>query len=276
MSLAPLPRGVTSVRVYCCQMDIAWEDKRANFLRARGMLRGAQVEAGSLVVLPEMFATGFSMNVGAIAEVAGGETEGFLRELAGELGATVIGGIVRRGFDGKGRNCALVVSPEGAVVAEYAKLHPFSYGEEAKHYAGGERAVAVDIGRGGEMVRTGLSVCYDLRFPELYRRLAVAGAEVVVVIANWPVAREGHWVTLLQARAIENQCYVVGCNRVGRDGGNTYGGRSLIVGPRGEMVADGAAWERVVSGEVDVGTVRAWREAFPALGDIRGDLLPKE
>jgi predicted amidohydrolase len=149
-------------------------------------------------------------------------------------------------------------------------MHPFSFGEEGKHYAGGEGAVVVDVGG----TRVGLSVCYDLRFPELYRRMA--GAEVVVVIANWPVAREGHWVTLLQARAIENQCYVVGCNRVGRDGGNTYGGRSLIVGPRGELVADGAAWEHVVSGQVDVGSVHAWRAAFPALQDIRGDLLPKE
>jgi predicted amidohydrolase len=193
-----------------------------------------------------------------------------LRELAGELRSTVVGGIVRRGFDGKGLNCALVAGPEGELVAEYAKMHPFSFGEEARHYAGGERAVVVDVAG----VRVGLSVCYDLRFPELYRRMA--GAEVVVVIANWPVAREGHWVTLLQARAIENQCYVVGCNRVGRDGGNTYGGRSLIVGPRGELVADGAAWEHVVSGEVDVGAVHAWRAAFPALQDIRSDLLPKE
>jgi predicted amidohydrolase len=251
-------------------MDITWEAKRFNFLRARGMLRGAGVAPGSLVLLPEMFATGFSMNVDGIAEAPGEETEAFLRDLAAELSCTVVGGIVRRGFEGKGRNCAVVAGSGGALLAEYAKLHPFSFGDEADHYAGGQKPVLLELAD----TRIGLSVCYDLRFPELYRRLAQAGAEVLLVIANWPVAREAHWVTLLQARAIENQCFVAGCNRVGRDPRNTYGGRSLIVGPRGEILADGAAWEHVVSADLQFATLRSWRETFPALRDIRPDLLP--
>ncbi len=257
------------MRVYCCQMDVAWEDKRANFLRARGMLRAAGIGPGSLVLLPEMFATGFSMNVATIAEPPGGETETFLTALARELKSTVVGGIVRHAFDGKGRNAALVAAPDGAVAAEYHKMHPFSYGEEGKHYGGGERPLIVQV----EGLQVAPTICYDLRFPELYRRLALAGAEVLVVIANWPIGRENHWLTLLQARAIENQCFVVGCNRVGRDSENTYGGRSFVVGPKGEIVADGAGRERVVEAEIDVRQVHQWRNTFEALKDVRPELL---
>jgi predicted amidohydrolase len=114
------------------------------------------------------------------------------------------------------------------------------------------------------------AVCYDLRFPELFRRAAGGGAELLAVIANWPVAREGHWATLLAARAIENQAYVAGCNRVGADGnGLVHSGRSRIVDPRGEVLADAGGEETIIRAKVDVDALREYRRKLPFLADMR-------
>ena len=126
------------------QLDIAWENKPANFARVRSLLENAVPEPGSLVALPEMFATGFSMNTNAIAEAYGGETEQFLAGVAKEFGIHLIAGAAMRGRDGKARNKALVFSPEGKLIAFYAKMHPFTPGGEADHYTAGERPVAAN------------------------------------------------------------------------------------------------------------------------------------
>jgi len=135
-----------------------------------------------------------------------------------------------RGGDGRARNKALIFSPAGELIAFYAKMRPFTPGGESDHYVAGERPVA--FGWNDCMVSP--FICYDLRFPELFREAAAAHQpELFVVIANFPEKRIGHWVPLLQARAIENQAYVVGVNRVGSDPYSTYGGSSLIIDPTG-------------------------------------------
>ncbi len=252
------------MRVCCCQFDIAWEDKPANHARVAALLDEAKLEGGSLVLLPEMFATGFSMDVARIAEDAQGPTHQFLAETSRRLGVWVVAGVVTRGADGMGRNEAVVFSAEGKEVARYCKMHPFSYGKEAGHYGRGEGPVAFEWGG----MRVSPFVCYDLRFPEVFRAAVMGGAQLLCVIANWPSARESHWVTLLRARAIENQAYVAAVNRCGNEPKIGYSGRSMVIDPRGEIVVDAGDGEKVIGAEVDVGEVTRYRAEFPALKDV--------
>jgi predicted amidohydrolase len=150
------------------------------------------------------------------------------------------------------------------LVAKYRKMHPFSLGGENEHYAAGQDPVIFDWNG----VKVCPLVCYDLRFPEIFRTAVVRGAEVFVVIANWPRARQRHWEILLKARAVENQAYLVGINRVGRDPNLKYRGGSLIVDPRGEVIAEGMEREVVIRAEIDPADLRDYRRRFPALRDM--------
>ncbi|HWX20943.1 MAG TPA: nitrilase-related carbon-nitrogen hydrolase [Candidatus Binatia bacterium] len=256
------------MKVIALQIDIAWEDKPTNFAKVRCLLSESPPEKNSLVVLPEMFATGFSMNTGAMAESYGGETEQFLAAAAKEFGVYVLGGAAMRGRDGQVRNKALVFSPTGDLLAFYAKLRPFAPGGEADHYTAGERPVVFTWGG----CKASPFVCYDLRFPELFREVTAAHQpELFVVIANWPEKRIVHWVRLLQARAIENQAYVVGVNRIGRDPYYNYPGRSVIVDFNGDLVADAGAAEGVISAQLDLAGLRRYRQGLPFLADVEKD-----
>ena len=231
------------------QLDTVWEDKNANHAKLAAMLAADPPAPGTLVVLPEMWATGFSLNVDAVTETLGAETEAFLSGQAALYRIGLLGGVVTTGADGMGRNEAVLFGTEGEEVARYTKMHPFSYGQETKHYGRGSDLCVFEW----QGFSVAVFICYDLRFPEVFRRAARLGAEVFCVIACWPEAREDHWVTLLKARAIENQAYVVGVNRCGDDPTLHYGGRSLIFGPRGEVLADGGTgegrWRRVWTGK---------------------------
>lgn len=251
------------MRVICCQLDIAWEAKQANFDRVAGLLSRWGATRGSLLVLPELFATGFSMDVEKIHESDGGPTTQFLVKLARDLECCVVGGVVKKGPDGRGRNQCLVIAPDGKTLAQYDKIHPFSLGGETTQYTAGEKLSFCEWG--------GFSVspfiCYDLRFPEIFRAAAGRGAELFTVIANWPIKREHHWITLLKARAMENQAYVIGVNRAGTDPGYVYSGRSLIVDPHGQVLRDAGEAEGVIACDIDPQVVRDWRRDFPALRD---------
>lgn len=247
------------------QFDIVWEDKPANFSRVRSLLAEARPAPGSLIVLPEMFATGFSMNLNVTRQNGVREDETFLAALAREHRAFVLGGVVSRGSWEKGRNEAVAFSPTGELVARYTKIHPFSLGGEAEGHEAGRDITAFECA--GFTVTP--FVCYDLRFPEIFRDAARRGANLFVVIALWPVKRQHHWLTLLQARAIENQAYVVGVNRVGCEPQFTYAGRSVVVDPHGIVVADAGEQERVLRAVLDLATVESWRRDFPALRDAQ-------
>jgi len=252
------------VKAIAIQFDIAWENKPANFATVRRLLGLATPEEDSLVVLPEMFATGFSMNTAAIAETAGGETEQFLAATAKEFGVCLVAGAAMRGRDGHVRNKALVFSPEGGLLAFYAKMRPFTPGGEHEHFTAGERPV---VFRWGEC-SVAPFICYDLRFPELFREVAASHRpELFVVIANFPAKRIAHWRILLQARAIENQAYVVGVNRIGHDPFNDHNGQSLIVDSLGEVLADAGEGEGFIRAEVDLPNLRKYRGGLPFLDD---------
>jgi omega-amidase len=253
------------MNVVCIQFDIAWEDKSSNFAAVRRLLASAAVPPGALVVLPEMFSTGFSMNVAGVAEGPDAPAEAFLAATARELEAFVLGGVVTRAVDGRGRNQALLVGPHGRAIARYTKMHPFSFAGEDKHYAGGDHVVTVEIAGS----RLAPFVCYDLRFPESFRAAAAEGAEVLAVIANWPAARQEHWRTLLRARAIENQAWVVGVNRVGAAPNAAYAGGSMVVDPWGVVQADAGGEQCVMPATLDLPALRRYRQEFPVLRDIR-------
>lgn len=257
------------MQVVAVQPDIVWEDKSANFERVRGQLAGANIEPGALIVLPEMFATGFSMSVAGIVETEDGPTHAFLAEIARHYQATVIGGIVTRSGDGRGLNQAVAIDPDGNLLARYSKIHPFSFAGETDHYAGGDEVVTFSW----QGLRVAPFVCYDLRFPEIFRHAARRGAELLVVMANWPEPRDTHWRALLPARAIENQCYLVGVNRVGSDPKVPYAGHSVILDPKGEPLATAGSQPEVISAQLDRDALVAYRQKFPALADMRVEFL---
>ena len=254
------------MNVVAVQFDIAWENKAANFAKVRRLLQQAAPPRDSLVALPEMFATGFTMNTESMAEGYGQQTEQFLAATAQEFGVCIVAGVAMRGRDGKTRNKALVFSPAGVLIAFYAKMRLFTPGGEADHYTPGERPITFDWA--GWKVSS--FVCYDLRFPELFREaVAAQRPELFVVIANWPEKRIHHWTRLLQARAIENQAYLVGVNRIGSDPFYTYSGRSLIIDPQGDILADAAGAEQCLSARLDLEPLRKYREGLPFLEDLR-------
>lgn len=236
------------MRVAVVETDTAWEDPAAN---RRAM--EVSLPETDVAVFPELAFSGFTM-----APRVDTEAEPFLRRLAESRRIGVVAGYVGEGPT----NVAVAIDATGEVLARYAKLHPFSYAGEHLHYRRGD-LLPVFPWHG---FRAAMLICYDLRFPEAFRDAALRGANLFFVIANWPERRVLHWKTLLQARAIENQAFVVGVNRVGRDPNEVYVSSSMVVGPLGEVLLEGSG---VVPIEVD--PALKLRERFPALNDVRTD-----
>ena len=257
---------MSALKVAALQHDIVWEDPAANFARLAPRIEGAAGEGARLVVLTEMYATGFSMDTDVIAEPDDGPSCEFLVDQATRHGVWV-GGSVPSVAPGAARpsNCFVLASPDGTV-HRYRKIHPFSYGGEHEVYEAGAEHVVVDV----EGLRVALFVCYDLRFADEFWSLA-PDVDCYLVPANWPAARREHWRTLLRARAIENLAYVVGVNRVGHGGGLEYSGDSMIVGPFGEILEEATQpVEVTLRAELDGAVVAATRERYPFLADRRG------
>ena len=231
-----------------------------------------------LVVLPELWAAGgFAYREwDERAQPVDGPVGTAMSEAARDAGVMLhAGSIVERPRDGEtgpeGRglwNTSLVYAPEGGLVATYRKIHRFGFGAgEPRLMDAGEDVVLVDLP--GGVGRAGLSTCYDLRFPELYRRQVDAGATVFVVPAAWPAARVRHWTLLAHARAVEDQCVVIACNTAGTHAGTAMGGHSQVISASGEALAMAGTSEEVLSVEVDMDAVTTWRETFPVLQDRR-------
>lgn len=258
------------MRLAILQLDIAWEDKPRNFTRVRQLAREAAARAAEWLILPEMFATGFSMNEAATVEPKDGPTLRFLSELAAELRLGVVGTLVERG-PGGARNTAVVIDPAGRMLGRYAKVQPFSYALEDRHYAAGDGPVEIEVGD----FRIAPFICYDLRFPELFRVSSARGAQLLIVVANWPSSRIEHWTTLLRARAVECQAYVAGVNRCGSGGGLSYPGRSTVIDPLGEVLWEAGDQEGVEVVEIDAERVAQVREQLAFLSDMRPELYAR-
>lgn len=248
--------------VHCCQFSPAWEDKASNYEALVALLDDSDIRKDSLVVLPELFATGFSMDFARLAEpLDAAPTLNFLADQARDRSCHILAGIALRGKD-ELTNDAVLVSPSGEVSGRYRKIHPFTPSGEKAAASAGREVVTMSLGQW----TLAPFICYDLRFPEIFR-MATPRAELLVVLANWPTPREAHWVTLLKARAIENQAYVVGVNRVGSDPHLDFPGRSLIISPKGEVIADAGDATTVLSAELHHCQVREWRRDFAAHSD---------
>jgi predicted amidohydrolase len=186
-----------------------------------------------------------------------------LCELAGER---IVAGTLLESSGGRLYNTFVLLSGSG-VIASYRKIHLF--GEEKHHFAPGREPVVARV-RGTTF---GLATCYDLRFPELFRRLVLLGGEVFLLSAEFPAQRQEHFDVLIRARAIENQCFVLACNRVGRDEHNSYAGGSAIISPWGEVISEAREKEALLEAEIDVGEVARVRQGLPVLEDMRRELF---
>ncbi len=257
------------MRIHCVQFDIVWETKDANHARIEQLLTESPPEPGDLVVLPELADVGFSF---ALDRIIDERSEAWACELARKWRCWVIHGWPVRAADGRARNVSGLAGPSGDLIGIAEKMHPFTLGNAGGVFMPGDRVRTFNIDGAVLCPLT----CYDLRFPEAFRAGMRQGAEIFTVIANWPEQRADHWRALLIARAIENQAVVIGCNRTGTDPSFRYAGGSLIVDAQGTVLADGNDRPGVVSAALDIDAVRSWREAFPALQDVREDLLGGE
>jgi predicted amidohydrolase len=252
------------MRIAAVQHDIVWEDRDANFARLAPWVAAAAGAGAELVLLTETFSTGFSMTPG-IGEPEGGPSSQFLVERAAEH-AVWVGGTCPEVADGEQLpyNSFVLAGPDGTT-HRYRKLHPFTHAGEHERFRAGEKPTTVEIGG----LRITPFICYDLRFANVFWDAAPA-TDVYLVPANWPSPRRHHWQTLLRARAIENQAYVVGVNRVGADGnGLEHLGDSRIVSPMGELLATAAGVETMLLADVDATAVATTRERFAFMPDRR-------
>jgi predicted amidohydrolase len=255
------------MKIYCFQTDTVWEDPAANIGRIELLVANENsIGPDSLLVFPELSTVGFSMNVESVAESQDGESFQFFSALAKKYDSHVLAGLLGKDEEsGRGLNEAVCIAPDGSEVSRYRKVHPFPLAGEGDHYLAGTEAVVFEIG--GWKVAP--MICYDLRFPELFRSAVKQGAELFLVIANWPNLREDHWITLLRARAIENQAYVTGVNRCGDDPALSYSGASLIVNPMGEIIARAGSETEVIQSTLDKNLLVDRREKLPALADMK-------
>ncbi len=238
-------------------MDVAWEEKENNLKKAEQMIINAVKKKIDYLLFPEMSLTGFSMNTSFIGEERDkSKTRKQFTEFGKKHGIFLGVGYVEKRNE-KAFNRYAVINPEGEVLIDYAKIHPFSYGEEAIYYAGGSKIEHAKI----KDVQTVPFICYDLRFPEIFQ-LASKDSHFITVAANWPKQRRDHWITLLKARAIENQCYIAGVNRVGRGNGLEYCGDSMIIDPYGVILTENLEGEGIVIADIDVSVAMSYREKF--------------
>lgn len=238
------------------QTSLAWHDPAANREHFQALLQRAR--GADLVILPEMFSTGFSMESAELAEPEDGPTTFWLREQAQAIGAVICGSLIIQAADGSYRNRLLWARPDGSL-AHYDKRHLFRMAGEHKHYSAGGQQVVLELN--GWRVRP--LICYDLRFPVWSRD--AGGTDLLIYTANWPGARRQHWNRLLPARAIENLCYVAAVNRIGEDGkGHGYTGDSQVLDFQGEALLAAGDGDGVFRARLSSEALAAYRERFPA------------
>ena len=252
------------------QTNIAFCDPEANFKRVRELFAQAMAKdpRPDVVVLPEDWSAGFSdemfHHMEDFVEPENGPSVTVLRELARQYQVWVVGGsIATLHADGKMRNTTFLIDRRGEIVGDYSKMHLYSDMDEHVPFANGDKTEVYDT----ELGRLGMMICYDIRFCELARTYALKKADVLVVTSDFPNPRVNHWRTLLTARAIENQCYLAGVNRVGTDPDASYAGDSALIDFAGRTLADAGDRERTLTAEFDSEAQAAFKEKFPAWMD---------
>ncbi|PID59513.1 MAG: hypothetical protein CR986_05620 [Ignavibacteriae bacterium] len=251
------------MKIGIVQLDQVWEDKAANKEKILNLVEKIEQNT-DVLIFPEMTLTGFTMNTKNVGEEIDEASIIFFLELSRKLKTNIFAGIVEKD-NNYFYNSLFHFDKNGLIKAVYRKIHPFTLGNEHKHFISGNEIVTSNI----ELHKIGLSICYDLRFPELYRFYAKEKAEIIINIANWPLKRIEHWQYLLKARAIENQCYMIGVNRIGKDICNDYNGSSAVYGPLGEKLLLAENSEQIFYINLDFEKVKEVRKKFGFLDDIK-------
>jgi len=246
------------------QMAVVEDDKTATIEKAVGLVRKAR--DADLVILSELWNVGFMSFERYVSEAEGkdGPTLSTFRDLARELKIHLHTGSFVEEDGGKYYNSSYLLSPEGEILGNFRKVHLFGFNSrETQILTRGEEVVVIET----ELGTFGLATCYDLRFPELFRRMVEKGAEVFLVCSAWPYPRLEHWIMLNRVRALENQCFLVSSNSVGLNRGSQFVGHSMIVDPWGIALASGGDEETVLRSDIDLNELKSTRERFPALAD---------
>jgi len=247
------------------QSEPAWQDLNESRTRLAAMLAEAGDVRGAFVITPEMAESGFTMHPHHACD---DRSAAFASQLARTHACFVQHGFIERSATGF-RNVVGIFSPHGECMLRYIKHQLFTPAGESRAFEAGTAITSTTIGS----LRVSPFICYDLRFPELWRLAVIAGAELFTLSACWPTIRQAHWRALIIARAIENQAFIIGCNRVGDEPNAQYGGGSIVVAPDGEVLAEAGSEKVALHATLDALRVQQWRSKFPALGDMQRTLL---
>jgi predicted amidohydrolase len=252
-----------SLKIGLVQYHPVWENKESSKSKIVNLLKRMSTDL-DLLIFPELTLTGFTMRSKRFSEKEGGESTVFFASLAAQYATHIFFGYIEED-EGVYFNTLTHLAPDKRQICKYRKIHPFSYTGENRHYASGKLPKITTI----EGLSIGLSICYDLRFPELFRYYAKKKVDMIIDIANWPVDRIDHWYSLLKARAIENQCYMIGVNRVGSDKSIDYPGWTSVFHPFGQELLCCKNEESVNSIDIEKSEVTKTRHKYPFLNDIR-------
>lgn len=250
------------MKVALVQYSQDFENVRGNREKLNSLL-AKNISQEDLLVFPEMTLTGYTMNPEKYGEEEDGKSLRYFSDIASSFKKHVVAGYIEK-QNGRFYNTLIHFNREGEISARYRKIHLFSFAGENSRYTPGKRAVETFI----DHFNTGVSICYDLRFPELFREYAKKRCSLIICIASWPAIRVQHWKMLLKARAIENQCYVIGVNRTGRDPLNSYNGCSGVFDPLGDELVMVEEKETVIPCSLDLSRVEEVRRKYRFLDDI--------
>lgn len=258
------------MKIRCIQMDVHLAEPEYNFRQAVRLLREAAAEHPDVLVLPETWNTGFfpREDLEACCDRSGERVKAEIGALAKELGINIVAGSIANVKDGKVCNTAYVFDRGGRCIASYDKTHLFTPMGEHEFFTPGDRLCSFEL----DGVRCGLIICYDIRFPELIRSLALQGMDVLFIVSHWSKERIPHLNCLSQARAIENQCFVALCNACGSTAQAQFGGNSAIITPWGEILTRADGTETIVSADCDISVIPGIRSSTNVFRDRRPDL----
>ncbi|MDO7803448.1 carbon-nitrogen family hydrolase [Lactiplantibacillus pentosus] len=257
------------MRVALAQLDIQFGDPDANYQQVEVAIQRAAEQTVDVIVLPEMWNTGYALTrLNVVADDDGQRTRQLLSKLARQFRVNIVGGSVAVARDGHYYNEMLVIDRHGQLVSQYDKVHRFGLMAEDRYITAGATENVFEL---DDVAAMGV-ICYDIRFPEWLRKQAAQGPRVIFVSAEWPTQRQMQWRLLLQARAIENQAFVVAVDRVGSDPDNQFGGQSLVIDPLGDLLAIGGAHPQLITATLDLAQVERVRGQIPVFEDRRPEL----
>jgi len=259
-----------TIRVGCLQMDIKYGDPEKNMETMEQKINHIHNKTSlDILVLPELWDTGYDLSrLSQIGDWEGEKSQSFLSRLSSQYNLNIVGGSIAKLADNGATNTMYAYNRNGDQLVEYSKAHLFQLMDEHHYLKSGDQQGTFEI----EGVPSAGIICYDLRFPEWVRTHTSQGAEILFVVAQWPLARIDHWRALLISRAIENQCYVVACNRIGKDPKTEFGGHSIVINPWGDVISEAGTEETLLTATLDLSEVKQIRSQIPIFQDRRPKL----